>query len=244
MLCFKQTVTYVWFWNYTYVRTTTSTTRWILDHTRMTSKRQNHNWPRADRPFGNTNGEQSRGTCYPDALWRRPYLHPSLHGQRRISFYVFFAFDMPEETNTTPAPTRMCGRGLGNTRDMRLICGEHEVLILVLMRQTQVTASRQLQILIQSQIDILRWTFNIPQSELHTTASTCQCGASDQESGARFSFPKPKKGSLRLWHYSNEGFRNQQILYDRQLDQRVTKTAFLAAEDFGYCEKWPHESNV
>ena len=101
------------------------------------------------------------------------------------------------------------------------------------MRQTQVTASRQLQILIQSQKGILRWTFNIPQSELHTTASTCQCGASDQESGARFSFPKPKKGSMRLWHHSSEGFRNQQILYDRQLDQRVAKTAFLATKHFG-----------
>ena len=37
----------------------------------------------------------------------------------RISFYDPFAFDMPEETNTTLAPTRICGRGLGNTRDMR-----------------------------------------------------------------------------------------------------------------------------
>ena len=32
--------------------------------------------------------------------------------------------------------------------------------------------------------------------------------------------------------------------WTRQLDQRVAKTAFLATEDFGYCEKWPHESNV
>ena len=150
---------------------------------------------------------------------------------------------MPEETNTTPAPTRMCGRGLGNTRDMRLICGEQKVLILVLMRQTQVTASRQVQILMQSQIFLDRLSTYPNQS--CTLQRTLANVALQTKKVAHGMLLRELGRDVNPEIYGDATARvtaGATGSWTRQLDQRVAKTAFLAAEDFGHCEKWPHDA--